>query len=88
MVAAPGSGPDLYSGFIKNDKTPLTKLLESWHTGSKSIAPDALDAKPQFEREFCRLYGAFVEPADSYKDIPYVLVQDEVDVTIRGALKN
>ena len=83
MVAAPGIGPDLYSEFIKNDKTPLMKFLESWHTASKSIAPeDALDANPRFERELYRLYGAFVEPADSYKDIIYVLVPDEVGVTI------
>lgn len=79
---AGGPEPNLRSGFINDDKTPLRKFLASWHAESKPVAKSVLAKKPQFERELYRLYSTIFVPAEFYKKIPYVLVQNEVDVTI------
>lgn len=77
-----GAEPDLIAGYINKSKKPLASFLKSWHAESKPVAKEVLEKKPGFEQELYRLYSAFFQPADFYRDVPYLFVQHEVDVTI------
>ncbi len=73
---------ELERGYTEKRGDELDAFLDDWLKHSSPSPAEFLNRKPKFEQAVYRLYQAFFQPAEFYRDTKYIVIQDKVNVYI------